>query len=141
MIQRIQSVYLFVSFLLLAAGAFSGMDLFLPRNSAMKQVFAESYYVLGIVFIVLLSLGAILSLVDIFCYRKRMKQVKIITVIQLLVIAAYVCFAIPVLQNSALGFETITTPLLPALSLLVCILARKAILKDEKLVRAADRIR
>ena len=147
MIQRIQTVYLFLSFLLLAFGgvkaamALCTMALCSTKNEDMAQQFVAPYFVWGVLFACLLSLGAILSFVDIFLYSKRMKQVKVITIVQLLVIAAYICFAIPVFQNSEITFQMVTFPLLPAVSLLVCILARKAILRDERLVRAADRIR
>jgi len=142
MIQRIQSIYLLVAFLLLTIqGVLSIQSLCNPENEGLAQVFASPYGVWGYVFIALTLLGAALSFVDIFFYRDRMKQVRTITVVQLLTIAAYICFAIPVLRNSALNFETVTIPVLPALSLLGCIMARKAILKDEKLVRSADRIR
>ena len=69
-----------------------------------------------------------------------MKQMRLVAWAQLLVLLEYITVALPViiLKNSAINLVYFIGLLLIFLFLL---LARKAIAKDERLVRAADRIR
>ena len=85
-------------------------------------------------------LPAGLTLWAVFQYKRRMKQMRLVAWAQLLVLLEYIAVALPViiLKNSAINLVYFIGLLLIFLFLL---LARKAIAKDERLVRAADRIR
>ncbi len=112
MIQRIQSVYLLVAAIL----AIVCFCLKLTWLDALQLVTAA------------------VCTATIFLYAKRMLQAKLCLVALLLVFAWYIGLAI--LQ----GYVN-TIDCLPMIEAILIFLARKGIIKDEKLVRAADRIR
>lgn len=86
----------------------------------------------------------LIALVNIFLYRKRILQARINVVNVILclgwyaVLAVYVWFAV---KNN--GVEWYLTPwaAVPLVNLVFTLMATRAILKDEALVRAADRLR
>ena len=86
----------------------------------------------------------LIALVNIFLYRRRILQarINIISVVLCLgwygVLAVYVWFAV---MN--FGVEWYITPwaAIPLVNLVLTLMATRAILKDEALVRAADRLR
>ena len=69
-----------------------------------------------------------------------MKQIRLVAWAQLLVLLAYIAIAVPVvlIKDSSINLIYFIGLILVFLFLL---LARKAIVRDERLVRAADRIR
>jgi hypothetical protein len=84
---------------------------------------------------VLQGASAILSVVTIFLYRRRILQARLCLCGLLLVFAWYVGIAVTE------GTISSTTEVLPMVNAILIFLARKGILDDEKLVRATDRIR
>ncbi len=78
-------------------------------------------------------------------YKNRIKQIKIASISLFLSIMFYAVFAIYLWYTKDLieyAFSTISFGLiLPAISVILNILAVKAIKADERLVRSADRIR
>ena len=82
----------------------------------------------------LLVVSAALSAFTIFQYRRRIIQARLCLVGMFVVLAWYICIA--ALEGEASIIES-----LPMVSVILIFLARKGILNDEKLVRAADRIR
>ena len=80
------------------------------------------------------GLSAVLSVYTIFMYKQRLRQAKLCLAGLFLVFVWYVLLAV------YQGYVT-TTDSLPMVSAIFIFLARKGILADEKLVRAADRIR
>lgn len=90
-----------------------------------------------------LSASVVLQLVAIFCYHRRMLQIKLCTfsvVLLLLWHAVYAFFAWYMQKDThTLHMEFATC--LPLVAMIAVILARKGIMQDEKLVRSADRIR
>ena len=91
----------------------------------------------------LLLLASSISVIDIFLFRQRMVQAKICMVSVILFMAFYVGLAVfsKLLAPDALNFHPTLSAALPAVSAILCVMARKGIIADEKLVRAADRIR
>ena len=82
-----------------------------------------------------LQLGsALLSAVTIFQYHRRIVQARLCLVGLFIVFAWYI--GIAVLEGSVGTVEA-----LPMVNAILIFMARKGILDDEKLVRAADRIR
>lgn len=93
-------------------------------------------------FLVLL-LASSISLINIFLFRQRMVQAKICLVSIFLYVAFYLGLAIfsKTLAPDALNFHLSFSAALPAVCAILTMMARKGIIPDEKLVRAADRIR
>lgn len=145
MIQRIQSIFLFIAFLLLTIGVvLFGSNVWQTRVGVINaeySIYHTSYPVLGYLFPVFLIIPALLFLYCIFKFKKRMLQVRIIMFGQLSIIVAFLIFLIPFIANSSLTLEWNATMILSLVAFVFDVLARRAILKDEKMVRASDRIR
>jgi len=121
MIQRIQTVYLFFVFCLMAT------LVFIPFSSSWT---------------VSLDVGvvAVLAIINIFLYRKRSLQIKISYVMLLLLALAYILYFI--LNRQPLQFSGIRyTFIFPFIAAVLIYLAIRGIKKDEKLVRSLDRLR
>ena len=123
MIQRKQSV-----FLLLAA---------------VLGVLVIVHYPIWPLFVMAL-LAASLSVFTIFKYRQRSLQARLSTLAALLFVLWYpaVVLVNKFMMPSGLQYDIVNVwGALPAVCAILCLLARKGIVDDERLVRAADRIR
>jgi len=136
MIQRIQTVYL-----LLAAGISAGLIFMfhLWTNSEDVKVYAlDNFLYLG------MFLGsALLSLISIFSFKNRKFQfvlgrLNIILNFILLGIFVYLLLKPPGESNIS---EKGVGIFIPILSIVLLVLANKAIKKDEDLVKSVDRLR
>ncbi len=136
MIQRIQTLYLFI-----AAGISAGLIFVfhLWTNNEGNEVFAvDNYMYLG------LFLGsALLSLISIFSFKNRKSQFVIGRVN---IILNFILLGIFVYQSLNISGETNVSEkgigiLLPIFSIVCLVLANKAIKKDEDLVKSVDRLR
>lgn len=90
------------------------------------------------------ALIPLLALIDIFLYRKRLLQARLNIFSAFLCLGYYGVLAIYVWQAKlALGVEWSILPwaAIPAICFVLTLMATRRILKDEALVRAADRIR
>ncbi len=136
MIQRIQTVYLFLA-AVCSAGLIFVFHLW--TNAAETPVFAkDDYLYLG------LFLGsALLSLISIFSYKNRKTQ---FVLGRLNIILNFILLGLFVVQSLNLSGEADVSEkgigiLLPILSIVFLVLANKAIKKDEDLVKSVDRLR
>ncbi|SDG98150.1 DUF4293 domain-containing protein [Prevotella communis] len=113
MIQRIQTVYLLLAAIALVVGC----------------IFEPMGYNKG-----LTGSMALLTLLIVFLYKNRTYQANICSVLMGIGIVYYVALAVmqPLLEWFAA---------MPMVAVLFLFLARKGILKDEKLVKSLDRIR
>jgi len=102
--------------------------------------------ILGLVFwlswplFVIQAFASALSLYTIFIYKKRPLQAKLCLVTILIHFAWYIALAALIHQGKADQNLPIVA-CFPLIAAILCFMARKAILADERLVRAADRIR
>ena len=148
MIQRKQTVFLLVAFVLTLMGMSMQVGSLVGETGA---VFARVYslwitdgqgqhsFVSAPLFVALM-LSARLSLVTIFLYTKRKLQATLCLLLMLLYVVWYVVLA--VLPQQTGGQLHVEWPaVLPAISIILVFMARKGILADEKLVRSLDRIR
>ena len=90
------------------------------------------------------ALIPLLALVDIFLYKKRLLQARLNIFTILLCLGYYGVLAIYVwLAKMSLGVDWHILPwaAIPLVCFVLTLMATRAILKDEALVRAADRIR
>lgn len=117
MIQRIQSVYLMVAIIL-------GMVFFMAWPLFVIQMFASA-----------------VSLIAIFLFKNRPRQAMLCLVSILAHFVWYIVLAVLIQQGQQSATSLPLKACLPLAAAIFCFLARRAILADEKLVRAADRIR
>ncbi|MDR1918225.1 MAG: DUF4293 domain-containing protein [Tannerellaceae bacterium] len=153
MLQRIQSVYLL--FITILALALSFLPLAVLRNGEALyslDVFgvttlsteAEFVYPVWGLF-VLTTLMALLALVTIFLYKKRILQIRICVFNAILMIGFYGFFAFLIYtmkqEISGLSVSVKLALSFPLLSLILDYLAIRNIGADEVLVRSAERLR
>ncbi len=161
MIQRIQTVYLFIVCVLSLVSLFASVGSYVVNGEEVAEfgnftfntfgAFAEyssaGPWALGIILIVV----AFLSIVTIMLYHKRMRQLRLTILTSILLVGymmTYAFFAY-VYNEKLLLFNPdqdvqFTFPLIacmPAVSLILNILAICGIRKDEAIVRSLDRIR
>ena len=143
MIQRIQSVYLFL------ASIISGVLIFVFNlwKSIKKDIFAmdllNSESFLLKVIPVLFLVSAILSFVAIFIFKNRKLQFVIgrVTILVNLILLGLLIYVSLTLPGEASVSEKGIGMFIPVLAILLVVLANKAIKKDEDLVKSVDRLR
>ena len=144
MLQRIQTIYVLIALLLSTLLAFrvpfwlsdQGAGLFLTDLMRSGDML---YMAIPVLFV----LSAVFSLISIFLFRQRMKQIicnrlNIAFNFLLLGIIVYVLLSLPgENQFSEKGIGIF----IPIAVIVFLALANKAILRDEKLVKSVDRLR
>ncbi len=153
MIQRIQTVYLLVAVVLtmvclcLRIGTFTlgGAAVLNEYNLWITNALgARSFHTWPL--FVLLILSAAIGVYSVFIYGNRIVQARFCMFNALLLAGWYILYAVfsQVLAGQAgqvLAFRPGIPAAFPAVAIVLYMMARRAILADEKLVRAADRIR
>jgi hypothetical protein len=157
MLQRIQSVFLFLAAISLSLTFFFPMAEFIgAKDSLVLYVYGIQSLVPGtsnvydLMFIMpllsIVSLVIVFSLITIFMYKNRMGQIKVIRFLMFLIaamIGLVFLYYYDILADAS-GAEPNFIQVgafAPLLSLILLYLASRAIVKDEKLVRSADRLR
>ncbi|MCR5049498.1 MAG: DUF4293 domain-containing protein [Paludibacteraceae bacterium] len=150
MIQRIQTLYLLAVVILGITLCFVPVvQLVTPADAAELQVWELSAVggapVQGLWGLLLTTaLIPFLALVDIFLYKKRLLQARLNIFSSMLCLGYYGVLAIYIWQAKlALGVDWHIMPWasIPLVCMVLTLMATRRILKDEALVRAADRIR
>ena len=150
MIQRIQTLYLLAVVILGITLCFQPVLQFVSAEEAAElQVYELSALggapLPGIWGLLLATvLIPVLALVDIFLYKKRLVQARLNIFTAMLCLGYYGVLAIYVWQAKlALGVDWHILPWasIPLVCLVLTFMATRRILKDEALVRAADRLR
>ncbi|MBR4500185.1 MAG: DUF4293 domain-containing protein [Paludibacteraceae bacterium] len=149
MIQRIQTVYLLLIVALGIALIFLPVLQLVTPEEADLQVWelratggAPLQGLWGL--LVTTALIPLLALIDIFLYKKRILQARLNIFLAMLCLGYYGVLAIYVWQAKlALGVDWHVLPWasFPLVCFVLTLMATRRILKDEALVRAADRIR
>ncbi len=152
MIQRIQTIFLLITAILMAVTVFSplaeldgtGTDKnFIFYACGMVSAVGMSLRTWGVLTFAVLS--TLVPLVNMFLYKNRKLQMKIGTATSLLIIAFYVTFYIylnSLMMNHGLTLHGLQYGIvLPIIALVFNILAILRIKKDEKLVQSLNRIR
>ena len=149
MIQRIQTIYLLLIVALGIALIWLPVVQLITPEEAELQVWELSAVggaplpgLWGL--LVTTALIPLLALVDIFLFKKRLLQARLNIFLALLCLGYYGVLAIYVWQAKlALGVEWHLMPWasFPLVCFVLTLMATRRILKDEALVRAADRIR
>ena len=147
MIQRKQSVYLLLAFIASVLGLYLPLGSFELAGMGKEPVLYNLAIISGdgamqfryCVLFVLLSASALLSLVTIFLYKRRKLQMRLCKVNLLLLVLWYAMLMFVVLTNA--NFRQEHQVILPFASAVMVWLAHRGVAADERLVKAADRIR
>lgn len=151
MIQRIQTVYLLVAAILLVICACLPIGTFFPEAMGAQMMMyniciisEETGWNLSVCgLFCLLAVSTVYSVVNIFGYNNRKRQSRncLFTMILLLLwILVYVIIGYVIgIDGTEFKFEF--PAVLPAVAAVLQWMARRGIIRDEKLVRAVDRIR
>ena len=155
MLQRIQTVYLFlvfvfsVLFAILPLAHFSGETSFIPlRLLKYNAFFSETAFSavwIGMLLIILWVASMLFTVYMAIQYHNRLFQVKLgkVSILLHLGLILMTFFFIDGLRNQLddVAFNYGAGVLFPIISLIFILMAIKAIKRDEALVRSADRIR
>ncbi|HAT66743.1 MAG TPA: DUF4293 domain-containing protein [Flavobacteriaceae bacterium] len=136
MLQRIQTVYMILSILVMGA-----LYMWFPvvEDAAKNVVIDKSEpLVLG-----LILAPVVLTLISIFNFKKRQQQ---FVLNRLSIILNFVLLGVFVYRSLKVSGETLVSEkgigvLLPIISIVFLVLANKAIKRDEDLVKSVDRLR
>jgi hypothetical protein len=137
MLQRIQTVYLFLA--LVATGV---LPFFIPLwilENAKKFYFMQNQ-----VYVVLLGLSTTLTLLSIISYNKRQNQFvigRLNIILNLILLGLFVYRSLNVSGETPAVSEKGIGMFLPIVAIVLLVLANKAIKKDEDLVKSVDRLR
>lgn len=150
MIQRIQTVYLLLVVILGTLLCFFSPVQFLPAD-ATEYVWLATFskWPLAVISVAI----PLIALVNIFLYKRRLLQARINVVNVVLCVGYYALLALYIFY-ALKGYEPIDGVVLtdaewyltlwasiPLINLVLSLMATRRILKDEALVRAADRLR
>jgi hypothetical protein len=154
MIQRIQTVYLLSICIVLLLMFFFPVANFMDGSGKSYGFFLRGltygqnsglYLSLhSLIFLILISLILVLLILAIFTYKKRLQQIKItkINIVLLLIFQGIIIYFVrefSILFQAIINYSVIIA--FPVISIILSILAMRAIKKDEELVRSMDRIR
>ena len=154
MIQRIQSLYLLIAAALMAVMLFVPLAVFYAGQEQIEMsAFAlrdrAGAVVLSAVYLgVLLAAVALLPLVTILLFRRRMTQIRlciveiVLLVGSLVMMGVYGYLAMQTVESLTLAASNFRfVVVFPLVAIIFVVLAARAIFKDELLVRSLDRIR
>ncbi len=143
MIQRIQSIYL------LLATAFMATFLFLPfayidgnnlqsvstqgiLTSDGNMLHTWGFFTFG-------AVSALITFITIFLYKNRPLQMRLCRISIIFIVCLYAIIGF--LYLAKLAVTPLPTLIIPAVALVLNLLAYRSIKKDERLVRSLDRVR
>ncbi|MFM2264800.1 MAG: hypothetical protein RLZ77_216 [Bacteroidota bacterium] len=136
MIQRIQTLYMLLAFLLVGV-----LPFFIPLWNTAEGPF---YFMQDITYTAMVGLNVSLLLVSILFYKKRQHQFvlnRLNMIIMLILLGLFVYRSLNVSGGTAAVSEKGIGIYLPLISIVLLALANKAIKKDEELVKSVDRLR
>lgn len=136
MIQRVQTLYMFISALLLGA-LYIWFPVVLGEDGA-TVIDRQEPLVFGMIF-----LSIALTIISILSYKKRQTQ---FVLNRLNIISNFVLLGVFVYRLLTLSGETLISEkgigvFIPIISIVFLVLANKAIKRDEDLVKSVDRLR
>ncbi|WP_322549520.1 DUF4293 domain-containing protein [Flavobacterium psychraquaticum] len=136
MFQRIQTVYMLISAIITG-----GLPFVFPlwTDNQKNEVFFTS----SIIYISLFVLSTVLAIYSIINFKKRQHQFvlnRLNMIFNFILLGFFVYWSLN-LSGEALVSEKGIGMFLPAISIVLLVLANKAIKKDEDLVKSVDRLR
>ncbi|RBN51650.1 DUF4293 family protein [Flavobacterium psychrolimnae] len=137
MIQRIQTIYLLLAFVV------TGILLFFIPLWTMSDG-KEYYFMQSQVYTILLGLSTTLTLLSIVSYKKRQNQFvigRLNIILNLILLGLFVYRSLNLSGETPAVSEKDIGMFLPVIAIVLLVLANKAIKKDEDLVKSVDRLR
>lgn len=143
MIQRIQSLYLFLLFIANGIGILINTSVFSKIDKGFTQL---DVLTIDILFISTAIILMLLSLITVFKYKKRVLQMRfcqfmiLSNIVFVVIIGVYVYWQLSLpggFSYPEKGIEWV----IALISIVFAILAKKAIKSDDELVKSADRFR
>jgi len=137
MIQRIQTIYLILAFLVTGVFPF-----FIPLWTMADG--KDYFFMQNQVYVVILGLSTTLSLLSIISYKKRQNQFvigRLNMILNLILLGLFVYRSLNVSGETIVVSEKGIGMFLPIVAIVLLVLANKAIKKDEDLVKSVDRLR
>ena len=137
MIQRIQTIYLFLTFVV------TGVLLFFIPLWTMSDS-KEYFFMQSQVYTILLGLSTTLTLLSIVSYKKRQNQFvmgRLNIILNLILLGLFVYRSLNLSGETPAVSEKGIGMFLPVVAIVLLVLANKAIKKDEDLVKSVDRSR
>jgi cell division protein FtsW (lipid II flippase) len=138
MIQRIQTVYLLLTFVITGVLMF-----FIPLwtlNTGKAFYFMQDQF-----YTILLGLSTMLTIISIISYKKRQNQFvmnRLNIILNLILLGLFVYRSLNLSgETSNIVSEKGIGMFLPIVTIVLLVLANKAIKKDEDLVKSVDRLR
>lgn len=137
MIQRIQTIYLLLAFVVTGI-----LPFFIPLWTMAD---GKAYFFMqNQVYVVILGLSTTLSLLSIVSYKKRQNQFvigRLNIILNLILLGLFVYRSLNVSGETLAVSEKGIGMFLPIVAIVLLVLANKAIKKDEDLVKSVDRLR
>jgi hypothetical protein len=137
MIQRIQTIYLLLAFVI------TGILPFLFPLWTMNDG-KEYFFMQNQIYVILLGLSTSLSVLTIVSYKKRQNQFvmgRLNMILNLILLGLFVYRSLNISGETVLVSEKGIGMFLPIVAIVLLVLANKAIKKDEDLVKSVDRLR
>jgi hypothetical protein len=137
MIQRIQTIYLFLAFVV--TGILPFLFPLWTMNDGQDYFFMQNQ-----VYVILLGLSTTLTVVSVVSYKKRQNQFvigRLNIILNLILLGLFVYRSLNVSGETVLVSEKGIGMFLPIVAIVLLVLANKAIKKDEDLVKSVDRLR
>ena len=137
MLQRIQTLYLFL--VIITSGVLPFVFPLWNLNDG-----KPFYFMASMAFTTLLGLSTTLSLFSIFSFKNRQNQFvmgRVNMILNLILLGLFVYRSLNLSGEAVLVSEKGIGMFLPIVSIVLLVLANKAIKKDEDLVKSVDRLR
>ena len=137
MIQRIQTIYLLLAFVV------TGVLLFFFPLWTMSDN-KEYFFMQSQVYTILLGLSTSLTLLGVVSYKKRQNQFvigRLNIILNLILLGLFVYRSLNLSGETPAVSEKGIGMFLPIVAIVFLVLANKAIKKDENLVKSVDRLR
>ena len=137
MIQRIQTIYLLLAFVV------TGILMFFFSLWTMSDN-KEYFFMQSQVYTILLGLSTSLTLLGVVSYKKRQNQFvigRLNIILNLILLGLFVYRSLNLSGETPAVSEKGIGMFLPAVAIVLLVLANKAIKKDEDLVKSVDRLR
>jgi membrane protease YdiL (CAAX protease family) len=138
MLQRIQTVYLIIVFIAVAILPYI-FPLWKIETIAYK--FNENKEIL---YVILFGLSTVITIISIISFKKRQQQFvlnRLNMILNLILLGLFVFRSLNLSGEAPAVTEKGIGMFLPILSIVMLVLANKAIKKDEDLVKSVDRLR
>jgi hypothetical protein len=137
MIQRIQTIYLVLAFVI--TGILPFLFPLWTMNNGKDYFFMQNQ-----IYVILLGLSTTLTVYSIVSYKKRQNQFvvgRLNIILNLILLGLFVYRSLNLPGETALVSEKGIGMFLPIVAIVLLALANKAIKKDEDLVKSVDRLR